>query len=127
MPSPSDAAASVDPRDAAEAATAEGRAASARAETGAEMNQEAEPSLDASEPAPADAPPLQIGQAVRLRHGVRFLRSADPMPMLRPPDLVDREEQGEVQELRGLGRVTVRFRRGRFLIDAADLEAISDR
>jgi hypothetical protein len=69
---------------------------------------------------------LQIGQSVRLRHGVPYLRSAEPMPMLRPPDLVDREEVGQVQELRGLGRVAVRFRRGSFLLDAADLVAISE-
>lgn len=79
-----------------------------------------EPTLTAAEPA------LQIGQAVRLRHGVPYLRSAEPMPMLRPPDLVDREEVGQVQELRGLGRVAVRFRRGCFLLDAADLVAISE-
>jgi hypothetical protein len=82
---------------------------------------------EAGEPPLAAAePPLQLGQAVRLRHGVPYLRSAEPMPMLRPPDLVDREEIGQVQELRGLGRVAVRFRRGCFLIDAADLEAISE-
>jgi hypothetical protein len=79
-----------------------------------------EPPLTASEPA------LQLGQAVRLRHGVPYLRSAEPMPMLRPPDLVDREEVGQVQELRGLGRVAVRFRRGCFLLDAADLVAIRE-
>jgi hypothetical protein len=39
---------------------------------------------------------------------------------------VDREEVGQVQELRGLGRVAVRFRRGCFLLDAADLVAISE-
>jgi hypothetical protein len=75
---------------------------------------------------PPGEPPLQIGQSVRLRHGVPYLRSAEPMPMLRPPDLVDREEVGQVQELRGLGRVAVRFRRGSFLLDAADLVAISE-
>jgi hypothetical protein len=79
-----------------------------------------EPPLTAAEP------PLQLGQAVRLRHGVPYLRSAEPMPMLRPPDLVDREEIGQVQELRGLGRVAVRFRRGCFLFEAADLMAISE-
>ena len=70
--------------------------------------------------------PFHIGQAVRLRHGLPYLRSADPMPMLRPADLVDRQEVGQVQELRGLGRLAVRFRRGSFLLDAADLEAVSD-
>ncbi|MEB3168433.1 MAG: NAD(P)H dehydrogenase assembly family protein [Synechococcaceae cyanobacterium] len=75
---------------------------------------------------PVDDPEFRIDQAVRLRHGVPFLRSAEPMPMLRPPDLVDRQEVGKVQELRGSGRVAVRFRRGSFLLDAADLIGVSD-
>ena len=86
-----------------------------------------EPPLTAAElPLTASEPALQLGQAVRLRHGVPYLRSAEPMPMLRPPDLVDREEVGQVQELRGLAQVAVRFRRGCFLLDAADLVAISE-
>ena len=75
---------------------------------------------------PADGPEFRLGQAVRLRHGVPYLRSAEPMPMLRPPDLVDRQEVGKVQELRSLGRLAVRFRRGSFLLDAADLIAVND-
>ncbi|MFN6133738.1 MAG: NAD(P)H dehydrogenase assembly family protein [Synechococcaceae cyanobacterium] len=77
-------------------------------------------------PSAAAEPALRLGQAVRLRHGIPYLRSAEPMPMLRPPDLVDREEVGQVQELRSLGRVAVRFRRGSFLIDTADLVAVSE-
>jgi hypothetical protein len=40
------------------------------------------------------------------------------MPMLRPPDLVGTEEVGQVVELRALGMVAVRFRRGTFLLAA---------
>lgn len=48
-----------------------------------------------------------------------YLKTADPMPMLRPPDLVDLAEVGEVVALRPLGTVAVRFRRGTFLIEGA--------
>ena len=48
------------------------------------------------------------------------------MPMLRPPDLVDLAELGEVVALRPLGTVAVRFRRGTFLIDGALLRPLGE-
>jgi len=68
------------------------------------------------EPAPAG---LRPGCAVQLLQRPSYLKTADPMPMLRPPDLVDLAEVGEVVALRPLGTVAVRFRRGTFLIDGA--------
>jgi hypothetical protein len=67
--------------------------------------------------------PWSIGDAVALITRPRYLKSADPMPMLRPPDLVDPLELGEVVALKALDQVAVKFRRGTFLFDAADLEA----
>lgn len=66
---------------------------------------------------------LAIGAGVRLAGRPRYLKTADPMPMLRPPDLVDADELGTVVERRALDLLAVRFRRGTFLIQAADLEA----
>jgi hypothetical protein len=43
------------------------------------------------------------------------------MPMLRPPDLVDDGEEGQVVAVRAQGLVAVRFRRGTFLIEASAL------
>lgn len=63
----------------------------------------------------ASAPP-PIGAAVRLRLPVPYLKTADPMPMLRPPDLIDPAEVGVVVECRPLGMLAVRFRRGTFLL-----------
>jgi hypothetical protein len=65
---------------------------------------------------------VHLGDAVRLRQPLRYLKTADPMPMLRPPDLVDADEVGRVVEVRALGQLAVRFRRGTFLITASDLE-----
>lgn len=62
-----------------------------------------------------------VGDEVRLARLPRYLRTADPMPMLRPPDLVDAAETGRVTELRSLDRLAVRFRRGTFILGAADL------
>lgn len=64
---------------------------------------------------------LAIGAHVRLLRRPSFLKTADSMPMLRPPDLVDLEETGAVVALKALSQVAVRFRRGTFLIDASDL------
>ena len=57
-----------------------------------------------------------IGQQVRLNVPLPYLKTADPMPMLRPPDLVSPDELGEIVELRAKGIAAVRFRHGTFLI-----------
>jgi hypothetical protein len=74
------------------------------------------------ETTPTTGPGLAVGQPVRLRDRPAYLKTADPMPMLRPPDLIGPEEVGQVAELRALGMVAVRFRRGTFLLAASGLE-----
>ena len=65
--------------------------------------------------------PLSVGDGVRLAVAPRYLKTADPMPMLRPPDLISADEVGQVLELRPGGALAVRFRRGTFLLAAAEL------
>jgi hypothetical protein len=62
-----------------------------------------------------------LGSCVRLNAVLPYLKTADPMPMLRPPDLVDPGEIGVVVECRALGVLAVRFRRGTFLVDSKRL------
>jgi hypothetical protein len=94
------------------------------------------PDLTPSEPQAAQDPPpeapemaavvaIHLGDAVRLRQPLRYLKTADPMPMLRPPDLVDLGEVGRVVEIRALELRAIRFRRGTFLINLSDLEPAS--
>ena len=64
-----------------------------------------------------------IGDKLRLIEQQTYLKTADPMPMLRPPDLISPGEIGEVVALHPMDVVAVRFRRGTFLIDADRLEA----
>jgi len=73
--------------------------------------------------APAD--PFAVGSAVRVTGTLPFLKTADPMPMLRPPDLIDPGESGVVVEVRALGTRAVRFRRGTFLIQASSLSPVT--
>jgi len=62
-----------------------------------------------------------VGEQVRIAQPPRYLKTADPMPMLRPPDLVDADEVGVVSEVRTGDQLAVRFRRGTFLLAATDL------
>ena len=70
--------------------------------------------------------PAPVGCQVRLSTRPAYLKTADPMPMLRPPDLVDTGEVGVVVALRPLDQRAVRFRRGTFIVDAAVLEPASE-
>jgi hypothetical protein len=67
-----------------------------------------------------------VGTVVRLRQRPSYLKTADPMPMLRPSDLIGMDEQGQVVEQRALGQIAVRFRRGTFLLAAGACEPDSD-
>lgn len=71
----------------------------------------------------ADPAAVSVGDAVRLIDSLPYLKTADPMPMLRPADLVTTDEIGQVVALRGGSTVAVRFRRGTFLIELAQLQA----
>ena len=76
----------------------------------------------------SDAPDfvvLVVGARVRLQQAPAYLKSADAMPMLRPPDLVDAGEVGEVVGLRAGEQVAVRFRRGAFLLERRQLELVA--
>ena len=59
---------------------------------------------------------VSIGDKVRLISPMSYLKTADPMPMLRPSDLVGSDESGAVVALHPLEIAAVRFRRGTFLI-----------
>ncbi len=71
----------------------------------------------------ADAGP-PIGASVRLQGPVPYLKTADPMPMLRPPDLIDPEDIGVVVERRARDQLAVRFRRGTFLVSSSQLQVM---
>jgi hypothetical protein len=74
--------------------------------------------------APGETVTFTVGDRVKLLCAPAYLKSADPMPMLRPADLIDLEEVGEVVGVRVKGLLAVRFRRGSFLLDSAQLVAL---
>ena len=65
---------------------------------------------------------FSIGDKVSLVMPQSYLKTADPMPMLRPPDLVSSGEVGEIVGLQAMNTAEVRFRRGTFLIPMDRLE-----
>ena len=83
-----------------------------------------DPSPEPNEITSAAENALAVGDAVRLLSVPPYLKTADPMPMLRPADLVESEEIGQVVEIRALGQFAVRFRRGAFLLSRADLSPV---
>ncbi len=88
-----------------------------------------DPSDAAAEASTAAATPgkptFAVGEQVRLAQRPPYLKSADPMPMLRPPDLIDEGETGVVVELRALEQRAVRFRRGTFLLTVGQLRPVA--
>lgn len=68
---------------------------------------------------------FDLGAGVQLRVQPRYLKTADAMPMLRPPDLVDPAEVGEVTAIKAGNQLAVRFRRGIFLFDRSQLRLAS--
>jgi hypothetical protein len=68
-------------------------------------------------------PPFAVGERVHLAGALPYLKTADPMPMLRPPDLVATDEVGRVVEIRPRGWFAVAFRRGTFLISGENLRS----
>ena len=67
---------------------------------------------------------FEIKDRVKLVAPVSYLKTSDNMPMLRPPDLVAIDEIGEIQSIKSLDTVEVKFRRGSFLIDVDKIEKI---
>ena len=65
---------------------------------------------------------FEVGDRVKIVSQPPYLKSADPMPMLRPPDLVKLGDEGTILSRRPGGYLGVRFDRGTFLIDQQYLE-----
>ena len=71
-------------------------------------------------------PSFSVGDRIRVHTLPPFLKSADTMPMLRPPDLVALGEEGTIISRKPGGYLGVRFERGSFLIDTQYIEAAAE-
>ena len=66
---------------------------------------------------------FEIGSKVRVVALPSYVKTADPMPMLRPPDVIHIGEEGIVLDRRPGGYWGVRFAKGSFLLDDEYLES----
>ncbi len=64
-----------------------------------------------------------VGEKVSLQVPLPYLKTADPISMLRPPDLVSLDEVGVITGIRSNDLLEVKFRRGNFLIPSERLQA----
>ena len=66
-----------------------------------------------------------MGDRVRVVSLPPFVKTADPMPMLRPPTVIAVGEEGVVVDRRVGGYWSIRFTNGTYLLDSQYLEAIA--
>jgi hypothetical protein len=66
-----------------------------------------------------------VGDRVRLVQLPTYVKTADPMPMLRPPTVLAVGEEGVVLGRKPGNYWSVRFSNGAFLLDGEYLEAVS--
>jgi len=64
-----------------------------------------------------------IGSKVRVVALPSYVKTADPMPMLRPPDVIHIGEEGIVLDRRPGGYWGIRFSKGAFLLDSQYIES----
>ena len=66
-----------------------------------------------------------IGERVRVVVLPPYVKTAEPMPMLRPSEVIQIGEEGVVMDRRPGGYWGVRFARGAFLMDSNYIEAVA--
>jgi hypothetical protein len=65
-----------------------------------------------------------IGSKVRVVALPPYVKTAEPMPMLRPPDVIYLGEEGIVLDRRPGGYWGIRFSKGAFLLDSQYIESV---
>jgi Protein of unknown function (DUF3148) len=67
---------------------------------------------------------FSVGDRVRVTTLPPYVKTADTMPMLRPPSVIQLGEEGIVMDRRPGGFWGVRFARGMFLMESQYLDAV---
>ena len=69
---------------------------------------------------------FSVGEKVSLQVPLPYLKTADAISMLRPPDLVSLDEVGVIIGIRANDLLEVKFRRGNFLIPSERLKILDE-
>ena len=67
-----------------------------------------------------------VGEKVSLQVPLPYLKTADAISMLRPPDLVSLDEVGVIIGIRPNNLLEVKFRRGDFLIPSERVKILGE-
>ena len=68
-------------------------------------------------------PEFAIGSKVRVVALPPYVKTADPMPMLRPPDVISLGEEGTLIDRKPGGYWVIHFTKGNFLLDSQYIES----
>jgi hypothetical protein len=69
---------------------------------------------------------FKVGDRVKIISLPTYIKTAEPMPMLRPPHLLTVGEEGVIMERRPGGYWGIRFTQGAFLLESQYITVISD-
>ncbi|MGK7909368.1 MAG: regulatory protein SipA [Synechococcus sp.] len=69
---------------------------------------------------------FSVGDIVKIVQLPPFLKTAEPMPMLRSAELVKVGEEGRILEIRPAGYFSIRFANGAFLIDGKYIDLVQE-
>ena len=67
---------------------------------------------------------FKVGDRIKIVALPTYIKTAEPMPMLRPPDLLTVGEQGTIIDRRPGGYWGIRFTQGAFLLESQYIEKI---
>lgn len=68
----------------------------------------------------------QVGDKVKVIVLPQYVKTAEPMPMLRPPNVIKLGEEGTVIDCRPGGYWGIRFTTGTFLLESQYFEVVED-
>ena len=68
-----------------------------------------------------------LGDKVRIVALPPYLKTAEPMSMLRPPNVVELEEEGTIIDRRPGGYWGIRFTKGAFLLEGQYIEKVVEK
>lgn len=74
----------------------------------------------------SDEKEFTVGDRVRVVAMPPYVKTAEPMPMLRPPDVIRLGEEGVILARRPGGYWSIRFKRGAFLLDSQYIESATE-
>lgn len=76
---------------------------------------------------PSSAPIPSVGQSVRIVALPPYVKTADPMPMLRPPNVITIGEEGVVLARQPGNTWSIRLAKGAYLLDRDYFEPIENK